>query len=92
MQVCVDAFTASECLPAAQAVHAIDPVLVLYLPATHAVQSLPVPVQPALQTHDVILALPVIECAFTHSLHSDLSSAKYDPAAQKSQLTADIVE
>ena len=88
-QVFVDEFTTSECFPAAQAVQATGPGFSLYLPATHAEQAPSLPVQPALHTHDVIFALPAIECAFTHSTHSDLSSAEYEPAVQSMQVWLD---
>ena len=78
----VCALTTSEYFAAAHAVHATDPGLDLYLPATHPVQAPSVPVQPTLQTQDVMLALPVFESAFTHSRHFVLSSAEYEPASQ----------
>jgi len=40
--------------PIAQALHGIDPLWPLYLPATQAVQSLFVPVQPTLHSHSVV--------------------------------------
>jgi len=64
---CVDELTRTEYFPAAQSEHATDPTLGLYLPATQAVQTPSVPVQPALHTHEVGLAIPVFESAFTHS-------------------------
>jgi len=56
-----------EYFPAAQSEHATDPALGLYLPATQGVQTPSVPVQPALQTHELGLAIPFVETAFTHS-------------------------
>ena len=78
----VDALKIPEYFAAAHAMHAKDPLLDLYVPATHPVQTPSVPVQPALQTHDVILALPVFESAFTHCRHFVLSSAAYEPDPQ----------
>jgi len=90
-QVFVDALTTSEYFPAAQAVHAIGPRFSLYLPGTHVVQTPSVSVQPALHMHDEILALPAIEYEFAHSVHSDLSSDEYEPAAQSEQVCVDAL-
>jgi len=88
----IDVLILTEDFPVPQSEHAACPGLDLYLPATHPVQTPSVPVQPALQTQDLLSTLPVIESAFTHSRHSDLSSAEYEPAAQLTQLTADAFE
>jgi len=89
--VSVDTLTTSEYFAAAHAVHGTDPGLDLYLPATHPVQAPSVPVQPALQTQDVMLALPVFESAFTQSRHSDLSSAEYEPGSQSLHVSVDAL-
>jgi len=81
-----------EASPAPQSRQVADPGLALYLPATHTVQSPSVPVEPALQIHDVMLALPATENAFTQNRHPDLSSAEYEPAAHVTQPAADMLE
>jgi len=78
--------------PAPQSRQVADPGLALYLPAAQTVQSPSVPVDPALQTQDVMLALPATEYAFTQNRHSDLSSAEYEPAAHVTQPAADMLE
>ena len=89
----LDALTTFENFPAAQSVHAIDPVLVLYFPATHGVQLPYVPNHPTLQKQDVMLSPPATEYEYCgHKRHCDLSSAEYEPAAQLTQLSADGTE
>ena len=90
---CVYELTRMEYLPTAQSLQTADPVLVLYLPATHPVQTPSVPVQPALQIHDIILTLPAGASAFTHSRHcvvvlyaeyssvEELTGTEYFPAS-----------
>ena len=63
----IDELMSTENFPASQSEHASCPGLDLYLPATHPVQTPSVPVQPALQTQDLMSTLPVIESALTHS-------------------------
>jgi len=82
MHVYVAAFTEIEYFPGPQSVHASDPLMALYLPDTQPTQSPFVPVQPALQTHEVLLKLPAAEYAFTHNTHIDLFSAEYSPVTQ----------
>jgi len=49
--------------------------------------------QPVLHEQASITLLPTTECEFAgHARHCDLSAAEYDPAAQDSQRTADVVE
>ena len=71
-----------ENLPSAQSEHASDPAAGLYLPTAQTVQLPTVPVQPASQTHEVELAIPLFESAFTHNRHFVLSSAEYEPYTQ----------
>jgi len=93
MHVFVDEFTEPEYLPAAHVVHGTDQMLSLYLPATHPLQLLLVPDQPALQEQYVMLALPDTEYEFAgHRMHSALSSAEYFPASQFTQVTAEVLE
>jgi len=93
MHVFVNEFTEREYLPAAHVVHATDPMLSLYLPATHPLQLLFVPDQPALQEQYVMLTLPDTEYEFAgHRMHSALSSTEYFPALQFTQVTAEVLE
>jgi len=93
MHVFVNEFTESEYLPAAHLVHATDLTLSLYLPATHPLQLLFVPDQPALQEQYVMLALADTEYVFAgHLMHSALSPAEYFPASQFTQVTAEVLE
>jgi len=93
MHVFVNEFTEREYLPAAHVVHATDPMLSLYLPATHPLQLLFVPDQPALQEQYVMLTLPDTEYEFAgHRVHPALSSAEYFPASQFTQVTAEVLE
>jgi len=74
--------TVTEYFPAAQSEHAMDPGLDLYLPATHSVQTLFVPVQPGLQTHPVTLVVPAVEIKFAgHAAQSPVGDL-YSPALQ----------
>jgi hypothetical protein len=63
--VAFDAFVIVEYVPAAQSVHAVLPIAVLYFPGTQAVHGPPSgPVNPALQptdTHAVIFELPTAD-------------------------------
>lgn len=53
----------TEYFPGTQEVHCALPVVLLYFPATHAVQLPPSnPVYPVLQTHAMISPLPWAEC------------------------------
>jgi len=91
LHVSLDALTASEYFPGSQSVHTADPVVVLYLPATHAVQLPFRPNQPALHTQDVMLALPAVESEFTHSKHFDMSFAEYEPLAHSLHVSLDAL-
>jgi len=80
-----------EYFPAAQSAHSTDSCVGRYLPATHEVQLLCIPIEPALQTQNVMLALPATEYAFTHSRRSDLSSTEYAPAVQSLHLCVGVL-
>jgi len=62
-----------EYAPAGQAIHALEPAIVLYWPAAHAVQTPPSgPVYPALQEQSAIAELDAAAFAFAgHALHVD---------------------
>ena len=61
--------TVDEYLPLPQSVHVSEPVLILYFPATHAVQVPPsLPVKPALQVQSVWTVLPWGEFALLGQL------------------------
>jgi len=66
-----------EYSPAPQSAHFTDSWVGRYLPATHAVQLLCIPIDPALQMQNVMLTLMATEYEFAgHERHSDLSSAE----------------
>ena len=78
-------------MPPPQLVHAIEPVVVLYVPATHAVHGPPFgPVVPMLQIHSVIPLLAESELEKEgHATQADSTVAptfvEYFPAAQSVQ-------
>jgi len=78
----VDAFKIPEYFAAAHAMHAKDPLLDLYVPATHPVQTPPVPVHPALQIHAETAVLPAGENEFAGHAAQPPVSDPYVPAAQ----------
>jgi len=89
----VDALRTSEYFPAGQSVHTPVVLIGLYFPTTQAEQVPFVPVQPALQTQDV-MSPPcgeVYEFA-GHITHCDRSLVEYEPASQLTQLTAVVLE
>ena len=77
-----------EYLPVGQLEHAADPATFLYFPTPQPMQLPFGPDQPALQTQDVMSALPTKEFAFTHSRHSVRVPAEYEPAAQSVHVDA----
>jgi ABC-type cobalt transport system substrate-binding protein len=80
--------TATEYKPTAQSVHTTLPLLVLYLPATHAEHTPPSgPVKPALQTHPPMAELDAAELVFTgHEIHVEEvvapTATEYKPTPQ----------
>jgi len=82
-----------EYVPPAQAVHSPAPSLGLNLPGTQRLHLPFAPNEPALQEQNVMLALRDTKYEFArHQMHSDLSWAEYLPAAQYTQLSADVFE
>jgi len=78
----VDALKISEYFAASHAMHAKDPLLDLYVPATHPVQTPSVPVHPALQKHAETAVLPAGENEFAGQAAQPPVSDSYMPGAQ----------
>ena len=82
-----------EYAPAAHAVHAAAPSSGLNLPGTQWLHSPFTPDQPTVQAQLEIAPLPMTEYELVgHWMHSVLSSAENLPAAQYTQLSADVFE
>jgi hypothetical protein len=87
---------AAEYVPAPQSVHAADPVVTLYFPATHAAHGPPSgPVDPALQVQFAKAPLPGGEFEFDgQTLHVELAEApiavEYVPATQSEQVAVPV--
>jgi len=93
LHVSVDALTMTEYFPGAQSVHATDPIISLYLPATHAEQSPFVCIHPALQLQSVIAVLALEDMELGgQSMHcSGPGAGLYFPDTQAIQSTSVLV-
>jgi len=61
-----------------------------YLPTAQSTHTAPFsPEKPALQAQDIMLELAGGDDEFRHSVHSDMSSDEYEPAAQTEHVYAD---
>jgi len=70
--------------------HSIDPMLCLYLPATHPLQLPSIPVHPLLHIQAMMLSLANTEYELAgHKRHFDLSPAEYEPAAHSLHVSVD---